>query len=433
LPLWRGHSAYCNSDFKLRFFISLVCDQRTNRNKRDNHGIRPLPNLETKFVAANTLIGLPEQLALLPPRVHQIESEIEGLYHRHFSVQRRDEKLALQKKIRGLREELGKVLAESLGSSKKAELIANWDPFNPQASSDFFDAHWMFGRSLTNGFDIVIANPPYIQLSKTKWAKDTYISALKTRYGTAGGRANTFIFFIHLGMELLKDGGAMSYIVPNTLLTQDYYEATRRLLLSQKLNSIVQYTRLPFENAVVENITFVALKQKPAKDYSIAIVEDDLSEMNQLASKSRNSFIANRNAAITIYAAEIMDEVFSRNLPTLDSICHINQAIALKGDRKLSLRSTNPSGLFFRLLDGRNIGRYAIRWDGVYLEHDESKIHSCKGKDIFLTREKLFFRRVSENLMFAFDDQQFFALNYAHRCEFAERTRRSFEVSLGVT
>jgi type I restriction-modification system DNA methylase subunit len=398
---------------KLRFFISLVCDQRTNRNKRENHGIRPLPNLETKFVAANTLIGLPEmgQLALLPHRVHQIEVEIESFYHGHFSVQRRDQKLALQKKIKNLREELGKVLAESLGSSKKAQHIADWDPFDPQESSDFFDPHWMFGRSLADGFDVVIANPPYIQLSKTEWATSAYISALKTRYRTAGGRANTFIFFIHLGMELLKDGGTMSYIVPNTLLTQDYYEATRRLLLSHHLRSIVQYTRLPFENAVVENITFVASKEQPVKNYSIAIVEDDLSEVNELASKPRDSFLANRNAAMTIYAAEIMDEVFSRKIPALESICHINQAIALKGDRKLSLRSTNPSGLFYRLIDGRNIGRYAIRWDGVYIEHDESRIHSCKGTDIFLTPEKLFFRRVSENLMFAFDDQQFFALN----------------------
>ncbi len=38
---------------KLRFFISLVCDQLTNRSKKENHGIRPLPNLETKFVAAD--------------------------------------------------------------------------------------------------------------------------------------------------------------------------------------------------------------------------------------------------------------------------------------------------------------------------------------------------------------------------------------------
>ena len=43
---------------KLRFFISLVVDQNTNSDPTDNFGIRPLPNLEAKFVAANTLIGL---------------------------------------------------------------------------------------------------------------------------------------------------------------------------------------------------------------------------------------------------------------------------------------------------------------------------------------------------------------------------------------
>ena len=42
---------------KLRFFISLVVDQTVD-DKRPNRGIRPLPNLETKFVAANTLIGI---------------------------------------------------------------------------------------------------------------------------------------------------------------------------------------------------------------------------------------------------------------------------------------------------------------------------------------------------------------------------------------
>ena len=43
---------------KLRFFISLVIEQKSNEIPSKNYGIRPLPNLETKFVAANTLIGL---------------------------------------------------------------------------------------------------------------------------------------------------------------------------------------------------------------------------------------------------------------------------------------------------------------------------------------------------------------------------------------
>jgi len=67
---------------KLRFFISLVVDQKTNA-KKQNLGIRPLPNLETKFVAANTLIGIqrpdstlrqaqgPENAASIPLEVEE--------------------------------------------------------------------------------------------------------------------------------------------------------------------------------------------------------------------------------------------------------------------------------------------------------------------------------------------------------------------------
>lgn len=50
---------------KLRFFISLVVDQKSNDNPVENFGIRPLPNLEAKFVAANTLIGLDKKDASL--------------------------------------------------------------------------------------------------------------------------------------------------------------------------------------------------------------------------------------------------------------------------------------------------------------------------------------------------------------------------------
>jgi len=45
---------------KLRFFISLFVEQKVDKNKK-NFGIIPLPNLETKFVAANTLIGIDEE------------------------------------------------------------------------------------------------------------------------------------------------------------------------------------------------------------------------------------------------------------------------------------------------------------------------------------------------------------------------------------
>ena len=212
---------------KLRFFISLVCDQKTNRNKKDNHGIRPLPNLETKFVAANSLIGLPEmdQTMLIDPRVNQIEAEIEKLYHSHFSIQRRDQKLSVQKKLKALRKELGEVLAGSLMSPAKAKHIAEWDPFD-QASGDFFDPQWMFGRSLADGVDVVIGNPPYIG---QKGHKEIFQEILPTSLGTRfhQRRMDLFYFFFHLALDILKKGGHCAYITTNYFITATYADKLR--------------------------------------------------------------------------------------------------------------------------------------------------------------------------------------------------------------
>jgi hypothetical protein len=229
---------------KLRFFISLICDQKTNRDKAKNHGIRPLPNLETKFVAADTLIGMPEmdQSLLIDPRVNQIEKEIAALYHRHFGIQRRDQKIALQRRIKDLRKELGSILAESLMAPAKAQHVANWDPFDPQASSDFFDPFWMFGifagnktrkdagtltgnlsgiiedeltanTTESDGFDIVIGNPPYIQIQKfQKEQKEIWVAQ---GYETYAATADIYCLFYERAIKLLKRGGHLCYITSN--------------------------------------------------------------------------------------------------------------------------------------------------------------------------------------------------------------------------
>jgi methylase of polypeptide subunit release factors len=47
-----------------------------------------------------------------------------------------------------------------------ARKLADWNPYDPQASADYFEPLWMFDRSLKEGFDIVIGNPPYVQIQK---------------------------------------------------------------------------------------------------------------------------------------------------------------------------------------------------------------------------------------------------------------------------
>lgn len=63
------------------------------------------------------------------------------------------------------------------------------------------------------------------------------------------------------------------------------------------------------------------------------------------------------------------------------------------------------------MIDGRHINRYSLKWDGHYLKYDVKAIHSCKREDIFLSTEKLFFRRVGDKLIATLDNQKFYALN----------------------
>jgi len=260
---------------KLRFFISLVCDQKTNRNKKDNHGIRPLPNLETKFVAADTLIGLPipEPDLFVKALIEPIEKEIEAAYHSHFSIQRRDQKLALQKKIKSLRQKLADTLVNELGAkknseiTKKAQHVADWDPFDPQISADFFDPHWMFGRALTDGFDVVIQNPPYI--SHEKLSAPT--KAAVTKYDCWEPFADIYCYFIERAMQLLRSGGVSCSITSNSFLRADYGGPLRNVVSkTSTVHSLVSIDKSQvFTNAIV-NVAILLFSKDPNHDQAAA-------------------------------------------------------------------------------------------------------------------------------------------------------------------
>jgi adenine-specific DNA-methyltransferase len=262
---------------KLRFFISLICNQRTNRIKRENHGIRPLPNLETKFVSADTLISLPEIVhedMFVPLKVYEIESEIESLYHRHFSIQRRDQKFILQSRIKNLRHELGKILAQSLMTPIKAQHVANWDAFDPQASADFFDPHWMFGRSLAEGFDIIFGNPPYQSgIDHKKTRGEEYRAAVKERYKTTSGTWDLYIPFFEAGIRYLKTNGVLSFISPNKFLSATYGAGLRKFLLETcRILALTDVSHLPvFESASVYPVISTFQKGRPLIKYDLLL------------------------------------------------------------------------------------------------------------------------------------------------------------------
>ncbi len=255
---------------KLRFFISLLVDETSPSHLPegkdgegfDNYGIEPLPNLETKLVAANTLIGLPESLTLKPRAIEKLEDELFALRKRYFITSSETEKKTLEKNDREIREQLKKLLDENGFPSEFAEQISKWDPYNTNIASGWFNPEWMFGPDVKNGFNIVIANPPYIA-GKSGLLSNGDKKYFNLMYETAEYQLDTYILFTEKGVKLLQQNGIISFIMPNTWLANIRLTKIRKFLLER--TTISEILLMPddvFLTAVVDTTVIFCCKNQ---------------------------------------------------------------------------------------------------------------------------------------------------------------------------
>ncbi|MBQ8958046.1 MAG: Eco57I restriction-modification methylase domain-containing protein [Bacteroidales bacterium] len=241
---------------KLRFFISLVVDQKPTTDATQNFGIRPLPNLESKFVAANTLIPIEYDATLVDsnPEVRQNKDRLKELNHKCFLVKRKVEKDRLKRSIKETRVALAQAIEDTgfVGHSE-AELLAGWDMFDQNASSSYFDAEWMFG--VKGGFDVVIGNPPYVLIGK-----DVFKILYEKFYKYQEGKIDLYRLFIEKGLYLCSEKGCLSFITPNTFLSIKNCAKLRRFIIDKNsIEFIDNYDESVFE-ASVNSIVFLLLK-----------------------------------------------------------------------------------------------------------------------------------------------------------------------------
>jgi hypothetical protein len=405
---------------KLRFFISLVCDQKTNRDKAKNHGIRPLPNLETKFVAANTLIGLPEMEhdSLIDPRIGIIEKEIESLYHSHFSTQRRDQKLALQRRIKTLRKEIATILAESLMSPAKGKRIADWDPFDPQSRADFFDPHWMFGISVAHGFDITIGNPPYVRADEQSESNiDQRQAILASRqYETLWEKWDLFVPFLERSYKLLRADGVSTMIVSDAFCHSKYAQKAQNWFLQN-----ARILRLDFcgevkiFDAAVHNVITCFQKAEGANSKPLRrFHRETFGEVTELPSDEQ----ANLTHRV-FFPEDAPIEVFECKSILLDAICYISVGMVVHADEKVAKGAFELEDLLSdyqdtlhprRFVEGKHLARW-FSSEKKWLEWGTARApHMFRRKtfsELYDVTEKIFIHRTGgAGLRSSYDDQQ---------------------------
>ncbi|MBN1367034.1 MAG: Eco57I restriction-modification methylase domain-containing protein [Dehalococcoidales bacterium] len=268
---------------KLRCFLSLIVDEIVI-DSEDNRDIEPLPNLEFKFVAANTLVGLPAKIESQGTLgVSEYVQTLKLLMNEYLRVSGKEKK-DIEEKFRNTQRKLQESNAWLI-SDTEVKKIAEWDPFSYKGST-WFDPEWMFG--IKDGFDIVIANPPYIDSELMTKAYSILRDYCVSQFEAAKGNWDIFVVFIEKGIRLLTVNGLITYIVPNKFLGATYSETLRKLILKYRICEIRDYSQTGvFESVNVYPIVFLIQKTGHQQNVTTALMKtlDSISTVNVIPSK----------------------------------------------------------------------------------------------------------------------------------------------------
>ena len=373
---------------KLRFFISLVVDQKTNNNPVDNFGIRPLPNLEAKFVAANTLIGLEKKEANLfdSEAIKQKEKELKEAKHRIFGAKTVKTKRKYKERVATLRTEIAEMLKES-GSigNQEAQQLASWDMFDQHTSSPFFDPEWMFG--VGDGFDVVIGNPPYIsapaQIADYNLSRQRQKLIDSKRYKSLYQKWDLYIPFLELGMQLNCKEGITSMIVPYPLTNQLYAKVLRKMLVED--NDMFELVDLNgtkiFENATVSNcIPFIKKSDTTGKTWICNIDENLI--IKRIFEQTHSELVQDEKTYVWNVTQEKRETNRHSNMTVLGDYCYISVGMVLNADEKTAkgefskedLISCSKDSIHCReYIEAKDVEKYSISRIR-YLEYNTGRV-----------------------------------------------------------
>ena len=380
---------------KLRLWLSLIVDQETNGDAP-----KPLPNLNFHLRVGNSLVDTFENIKLWNVRwrgskkeakadlqmnlfntdtVEVILKRLKDAKVKFFNTSDEHEKQKLSRQIE--LEQMELIRAELVAQGKYGVFYRIEDMIKNK-TKPFFIWELEFEEVYKNdGFDIVIANPPYVQLQKDggKLANE-----LKDQgYETFARTGDIYCIFYEKGLNLLKDKGILCYITSNKWMRSGYGEKLRGYLADNcnPLKLIDYAGNKIFESATVDVNTLIACKEKN-KGKTLAVTVDDgctrnLSDyIKQNSSEisfnnSENWVILNPielsiKKKIEQYGTKLQDWDLSINRGILTGY---NDAFIIDEAAKNSLITADPKSaeLIRPILRGKDIKRYTYNYANLYL------------------------------------------------------------------
>lgn len=282
-----------------------------------------------------------------------------------------------------------------------------------------------FAKILENGgFDVVIGNPPYIsnwQLSETNRSLVTF---LDEKYSSVTiGHWDIYILFIKNALELLKDNGFLSFIVPSSFAKEKYGKKLREFIINNyTLTLIAEFgTETVFKGVARKYIIFVVQKKKIGNQKTqIIYFRNQKFEKSHLISQKRFLKFHNFTFRTDLDDSQfsLLEKISSTNC-FIGNLCCVNVGVVAHSKegssidfKKNDVIHTKFEENYKKYIEGKDISRYSYCWKSLYMDY-ENKVkyfHRPKFPELF-ENNKIIIRRVSgenNSLISVYDDDHFY-------------------------
>lgn len=260
------------------------------------------------------------------------------------------------------------------------------------------------------GFDVVIGNPPYIGVRTSQISKAHSIF-YKKNYETATGQFDAFSLFIELSYKILSNNGLHSYIISKRMVSNENFEIVRTFLLERL--GLYQFTdaQMPFHEANVEtNIIFAQKNEQFDNIVNSRLLPQKTEYQNNVSKKEIEllpfkifPFFVRKEALVVLNTINNVKTVLGEQVKIIRGF-----------EFGFNHQSISKKGAGYKVLKGKNIGRYFISEGDFFVDADFSDNKTFKKKEHFFTTPKLLTRFVSNKLMFAYDTEGYCNTNVVY-------------------
>ena len=383
---------------RLRFWLSIVVDEETPS---------PLPNLDYKIMQGNSLIesfrGVDlskltynksskkekVEILLFDDESKQLKKALSQLLSLYYSCSDHNRKVQL-------RQEINNTINEQLESQFVDQNIVNELRLINHAENDrFFLWHTWFSDVFNredgkNGFDIVIGNPPYIQLQNNGGE----LAALyeNCNFETFARTGDIYCLFYEKGWQVLRPNGHLCFITSNKWMRAGYGEKTRGFFAA-KTNPkyLIDFAGVKiFENATVDTNILIFAKESNEHKTSCAVTD----KLNKESVKELSVFVeqnktvcdfANSDSWVILTDIEqnIKRKIEAAGTPLKDWDIQINygiktgfnDAFVISTEKRNEILANcatederrRTEELIRPILRGRDIKRYGYDWANLWL------------------------------------------------------------------